>query len=148
MGATKKVPAFFNLAVACCLPDLQVLPSPVLLLFLVLAFFLLLLPRMRPAGSHRQVLAPPRGGAEGRGGHHARDHTQAGGFQRRREPPWRPAQALPRTGPHAPISEEPLGGTGWRSTTSVRRCSVADAGREEWGRGPPLKSIFPCWLSW
>ena len=48
----------------------------------------------------------------GGGGHQAWDHP---GSQRLRLPPPRPARALPRPGPHAPISEEPLGGVGGRS---------------------------------
>ena len=65
--------------------------------------------RMALARSHGQAQMPPEGRG---GGHQARDRP---GSQRLRLPPQRPARALPRPGPHAPISEEPLGGVGERS---------------------------------
>ena len=79
---------------------------------------------------------PPRGGAEGRGGH-ARD--RAGGSRRLKQP-WRPARALPRPGPHAPIFEEPLGGVGERSAKAREDAlrSATGAGQEGRDGGPLL----------
>ena len=72
--------------------------------------------RVPQAGSHRPAQTPPR---ERGGGHHARDRAGS-----QRLPPQRPARALPRPGPHAPISEEPLGGVGGRSAKRrLVRCS-------------------------
>ena len=84
-------------------------PSPFILSYPPLphplpSLFCLILPQ---AGSRGQAQVPPRSGG---GGHHARDRAGP-----RRLPPQRPARALPRPGPHAPISEQPLGGVGGRS---------------------------------
>ena len=75
--------------------------------------------RVLQAGSPRPAQTPPQ---ERGGGHHARDRA---GF--RRLLPQRPAWALPRPGPHAPISEEPLGGVGGRS--AKRRLGRGSKGR-------------------
>ena len=56
------------------------------------------------------------------GGHHAWDRAGS-----RRLSPQRPARALPRPGPHAPISEELLGGVGGRS--AKRRLGRGSKGR-------------------
>ena len=77
--------------------------------------FILLPPRMLPAGSREQAQAPARGGAEVRRGHHW--HAR-----------W-PARALPRPGAHAPISDEPLGGVGGRSAKARGDALLAAAGR-------------------
>ena len=53
------------------------------------------LPRVPQAGSCRPAQTPPR---ERGGGHHARDRAGSWGL-----PPPRPARALPRPGPHAPL---------------------------------------------
>ena len=65
------------------------------------------LPRVPEARSHKPAQTPPR---ERGGGHHARGCAGS-----RRLPPQRPARALPRPGPHAPILKDPLGGVGGRS---------------------------------
>ena len=97
-------------------------------------------PRMAWVGSRGQAQMP----LEGRGGgHHAR----------LRLPPQRPARALPRPGPHAPISEEPLGGVGgrsaqWREKDSERLC-LCSCGRGGWrttergGGGPFMEPSSP-----
>ena len=87
--------------------------------------------RMPQAGSRGQVQVPSR---ERRGGHHARD--RAGSW---RLPPQWPARALPRPGPHAPISEGPLGGVGGRSAKrkealKVGFAAVIEADGERQGR--------------
>ena len=75
--------------------------------------------RVPQAGSRRPAQMPPR---ERRGGHHAWDRAGS-----RRLPPQRPARALPRPGPHAPISEELLGGVSGRS--AKRRLGRGSKGR-------------------
>ena len=80
------------------LPSCSFLP---ILLFLIPKPPSYFLPRMAQARNHRLAQKPPR---ERKGGHHARDHAGSRGL-----PLQRPARALPRPGPHAPISEEPLG---------------------------------------
>ena len=73
---------------------------------------------------HGQAQAPRAGSGAASGvggGHHVWDRAGS-----RRLPPQRPARALPRLGPHAPISEELLGGVGGRSAT--RREEALEAG--------------------
>ena len=110
------------------LPPRSQSPPPPIPLFLTLlppSHPLLECRRRRAAGRLRRCLGrggrPPRPGprwvpgaattprtALGPGGcHHAQDRAGSRGL-----PPQRPARALPRPGPHAPISEEPLGGAG------------------------------------
>ena len=96
--------------------------------------------RMRPAGSCGQAQTPPRGG--GRGAGRPRPGPRWG--SRRLRQPWRPARALPRPGPHAPISEEPLGGVGGRSAKAREDAlrSATGAGQEGRGGGP---LFMPVW---
>ena len=77
---------------------------------------------------YHSALGCRRRGAAGRlrrwgreGGHHARDRARS-----RRLPPQRPARVLPRPGPHAPISEELLGGVGERSAKRREEALKAD----------------------
>ena len=63
---------------------------------------------------------------------------------RRLRQPWRPARALPRPGPHGPISEEPLGGVGGRSAKAREDALRSATGAEQEGRGRgPL--FMPVW---
>ena len=72
------------------------------------------LSRVPQAGSRRPAQMPPR---ERGGGHHARH--RAGPW---RLPPQRPARALPRPGPHAPISKATRR-CGWEKRETERRGS-------------------------
>ena len=102
-----------------------------------LSFVLLILPWSAAGGEPR---AGSGAASEAGGGHHARDCAGS-----RRLPPQRPARDLPRPGPHAPISEELLGGVGGRS--AKRREEALEAGfaavteadgERRGGRRPPF----------
>ena len=112
--------------------------SPILLFLVPCPSFLL--PRVPRAGGRRPAQTPPR---KRGGGHPTRGRAGSWGL-----PPQKPARALPRPGPHAPISEEPLGGVGGKSAKrswSFRRrvfavVSGADGG-EEAGRRPSFYGV-------
>ena len=77
--------------------------------------------RLRRRGQAQAPRAGSGAASGAGGGHHARGCAGS-----RRLPPQRPARALPRPGPHAPISEELLGGVGGRS--AKRREGALEAG--------------------
>ena len=77
--------------------------------------------RLRRRGQAQTPRAGAGAASGAGGGHRARDRAGS-----RRLPPQRPARALPRPGPHAPISEELLGDVGGRS--AKRREEALEAG--------------------